>query len=394
MRQALRGGLARVGLYRRGRFPGLRTAKTTLAAVLAYLLALQLHGEPKPVLAPLTALLVVQLTLYETLKGSLQRIVSVVAGVLVAVLFASVASFTVASLGLLVAASLLVGKLLRLGPQLMEVPISAMLVLAVGGNGGAAYLRILETLVGAAVGVVVSLLIAPPLYIQPAGDAIGELAEAMARLLRQMAGRIVGGWSPADAQGWLHDARELGRYVRRAEDALARAEQSVRLHPRKPAVGHAPPPLRSGLVALEHTVIQLRVLCRTLADRAQITTDEGEPGSDVRRRFAELLYELAAVCAAFGEFVAPDVTGPPRDDAPLRAVLDRARQRRNELADAMLVDSGAEPTLWRLHGALLADIDWLIQELDPEAGSEARAARRQQARLHPWRELVPYRRRT
>ena len=33
----------------------------------------------------------------------------------------------------MVAVSLVVGQLLRLGPHLLEVPISAMLVLAVGG---------------------------------------------------------------------------------------------------------------------------------------------------------------------------------------------------------------------------------------------------------------------
>ena len=32
-----------------------------------------------------------------------------------------------------------------------------------------------ETLIGAAVGVVVNAVIAPPLYLQPAGDAVGEL---------------------------------------------------------------------------------------------------------------------------------------------------------------------------------------------------------------------------
>ena len=46
------------------------------------------------------------------------------------------------SLGVLVAVSILVGQLLRLGPHLLEVPISAMLVLAVGGAEAAATDRI------------------------------------------------------------------------------------------------------------------------------------------------------------------------------------------------------------------------------------------------------------
>ena len=81
------------------------------------------------------------------------------------------------------AISLGAGRLLRLGDNLMEVPISAMLILAVGGAGtvAAAEGRVVETLVGAVVAVLVNLLIAPPLYVQPASEAIAELAQRMAR---------------------------------------------------------------------------------------------------------------------------------------------------------------------------------------------------------------------
>src|ERR1039458_2399210 len=79
----------RSALFRRGRTPGLRTAKTTLAAVLSFVVAQGLLTSPAPVLAPLTALLVVQLTMYETVASGLQRVASVVAGVLIAVGVAS-----------------------------------------------------------------------------------------------------------------------------------------------------------------------------------------------------------------------------------------------------------------------------------------------------------------
>ena len=49
-------------LFRRGCRPGLRTAKTTIAAVLSFVVAQRLGTSPQPVFAPLTALLVVQLT--------------------------------------------------------------------------------------------------------------------------------------------------------------------------------------------------------------------------------------------------------------------------------------------------------------------------------------------
>ncbi len=121
------------------------------------------------------------------------------------------------SLGAVVAVSLVAGRLLRLGPHLPEVAISAMLVLAVGGGrvGGAG--RVIETLIGAAVGVVVNLVIAPPLYVQPASDAVGELADRMAGYARDLAGTLRGEWSRAAADRFLGEARELGAEVARAD---------------------------------------------------------------------------------------------------------------------------------------------------------------------------------
>src|SRR5674476_65194 len=165
-------------LFRRGRRPGLRTAKTTLAAVLSFVVAQRLGTSPQPVLAPLTALLVVQLTMYETVASGLQRVASVVAGVLIAVGVATYVGLTWWGLGAVVAASLIIGRLLRLGAHLLEVPISAMLVLAVGGAEGPALDRVYETLVGAAVGVTVNVVIAAPLYVQPASDCLLYTSDA------------------------------------------------------------------------------------------------------------------------------------------------------------------------------------------------------------------------
>ena len=87
------------------------------AFVVAELVGLR---EPPPLIAALTALLVVQATLASTLVNGVQRVLSVVAGVALAVLLVSVVGLTWWSLGALVAASIVVGQLLRLGPHLVE----------------------------------------------------------------------------------------------------------------------------------------------------------------------------------------------------------------------------------------------------------------------------------
>jgi hypothetical protein len=350
-------------LFRRGRVPGLRTGKTVLAAVLAFVLAQALHTSASPVLAPLTALLVVQLTMYETLAHGRERIISVVAGVLLAVLFAGVTGLTWWSLGLVVAASLVAGRLLHLGPHLLEVPISAMLVLAVGGDQSAALGRVVETLVGAAVGVAVNLVIAPPLYVQPAGDAMAELAERLAALTDDLAAALRGDWSRDVATEMLGRARDLTREVVRADHHLARAEESARLNPRGRPARAGEPRLRSTLTALEHAQVGLRQLTRTLLDRTFFVPEEaaGHAWSPPAR--AALADVLQAVSAALRE-VAGVGTGPDPSPAGLEDHLRALRDARERLAAALFVDPRADPAAWGQHGALLDAVDRLRVEIE------------------------------
>jgi Aromatic acid exporter family member 1 len=355
------------GLFRRGRVPGLRTGKTVLAAVLAFVLAEALHTSSSPVLAPLTALLVVQLTMYETLAHGRERIVSVVAGVLLAVGFAGVTGLTWWSLGLVVAVSLVAGRLLRLGPHLLEVPISAMLVLAVGGAESAALGRVVETLVGAAVGVAVNLLIAPPLYVQPAGDAIAELAERLAGFSTELADALRGQWSRDVASELLGSARELNQEVARADRHLARAEESARLNPRGRPARAVEPRLRGTLTALEHAQVGLRQLARTLLDRTFFVPEE-EAGrawsAAAREALAEVLQLLGAALEQAGGVGTGSDPTPADVEDQLTALLDG----RERLAAALLVDPRADPAAWGQHGALLDAVD----RLRVEAGTALR----------------------
>ena len=153
-------------IRQRGRSAAFRAVRITGASVAAYLVAEALGlRQPPPLIAALTALLVVQATLSSTLINSVQRVFSVVAGVALAMLFVSLVGLTWWSLAALIAASILVGQLLALGPHLVEVPISAMLVLGVGYAAGAESVgggRVVETIIGAAVGVLVNVLFPPP----------------------------------------------------------------------------------------------------------------------------------------------------------------------------------------------------------------------------------------
>jgi hypothetical protein len=370
LRRATRRVARRVDLGRLTRWrgegppPGLRTAKTTLAAVISWELALRLPGTAPPVLAPLTALLVTQLTLVKTITGSLQRVGSVTAGVLMALVVAELLGLHWWSVGLVIFVSLAVGQVLKLGSHRIEVPISALLVLTLGGTPGVARTRVLETLIGAGVGVLVNLALVPPVYLQPAGEAIYGLADDMAGVLEGAAADLEEGWSGEDAYDRLLEARELDGQVGQVKEAISRAEDSLRLNPRRRLVGDSSDELREGMTTLEHAVILVRGICRSLVDLDTVTGGNG-PDPVLRVALARLLRELAGAVRTFGELVAASVPGPPANQAPLLRALHRARAGRDEVAAAMAAGPGQREA-WPVHGHLLANVDRLLSELDPE----------------------------
>lgn len=351
---------------RNRRVPGLRTAKLTLAAVLAYLLASWLETSPDRILAPLSALLVVQLTLVQTLSHAVGRVVAVFAGVLLAVVADDIAGLHWWSLGLVVLASLVIGQLLRLRQHLLEVPISAMIVLALGGQAGSAAGRLAETVLGGAVGLAVNLLVAPPLHVRPAEDAVDRLAQRLARAADGLADDLREGWSRRRADAWLDEVRRLTAAVDRADRDLQRVEEGARLNPRGAQARAARPRLRTALTALEHCHVSLRNLCRALLDRTYSLPEDREHEAyeeDLRQALADVLESVADAVRRAGEYSAA-AQAPDETLEVLGSGVAELRARRDRLAQLLVVDPVADQGAWEQHGALLAGVDRLRVEVE------------------------------
>ena len=357
-----------------------RALRLTGAAVAAFAVAELFFPGGRSVLAPLSALLVVQVTLFSTLTAGVRRIAAVVTGVVVAVLFSEWAALSWWSLAIIVAGAIIVGQLLRLREHL---PISAMLVLAVGGAEARAEARILETLIGAAVGVLYNLLLPGPVQSRTAGEAVEQMAQQMATLLRRMADELDDAITADRADDWLEEARALSRRVTRFEHILLEAEESRRLNVRALGTPDPGPALRSGLDALEHCTVVLRSLCRSLRDRARSAAQEEEEAypPEVREVLAVLLHDLAEAVAAFGRLVREEAEGQAVEQAQrLAQALDAAAEARVRLTELLLVDRDD----WQLHGVVLTAVQRMLREIDVEERLRQRAQVRQQ-----WQALPP-----
>jgi hypothetical protein len=361
----------------------LTISRLAATAIFAYLIALVLpFGTAQPVLAPLTALLVVQVSLYQTLTSAVRRVAAVVAGVLVAVALSAVVGFSWWSLGITIVAGLALGYLLRLGDTILEVPISAMLILSVGGTRGAAATgRIAETLVGAGAGLVAGLVLAAPQQ-ESAHDAIDGLCRAMADLLEQMTAGLSDGTAADSAPGWLARARGLAGEIRRLDDAVGQAEDSIRLNPRTLLRPADEVTLREVLETLEHAAITIRGLARSIADLARLGEDHSsmrEP--DERGLLAGVLTELAAAVRDYGRLATQhDAVGRERAEADLERHLDAVRTQQDLLSETLATAPADRPVGWPLRGELVSHIDRLRNEL-----SVGRPGVRPRRRIRRWR---------
>jgi Aromatic acid exporter family member 1 len=357
-----------------GRTAVLWSLRITVAAVASYVVGSLFFPGTQPLLAPLTAMLVVQVTPVSLLTTGIDRVVAVVSGVSVAVLFAAYVPLEWWSLGVLILLCITIGQVLRLRSNLVEVAISGMLVLGVGALGAesAAWQRIAETLVGAAVGIAANLLFPPKVASADAGRAIGGLADSVSELLSRAADELtelIGGGhdvAPA-ARAWLGDARRITHDIPRVGAALLRAEQGRRLNVRAVGTPDVGPGLRQGLEALEHSTVAVRGMFRAVVDAASDAAWlERESAEDVFLGLAQIFRELGACVDAFGQVVRheanPAVRVDPADVRALRAALEGLQEARARLDELLTV--GEAPDLLELHAVMLSTVKRLLQEMD------------------------------
>ena len=379
IRSALTGAVGRAALrIRQGwRAAAARAARLTGAAVASFAAADVLLSRSDAVVAALTALLVVEVTLVGIVTSGIQRVISVVAGVLLAVGFASLVDLNWWSLGLLIAVSIVIGQLLRLGPHLLEVAISAMLVLAVGGAESAAIDRISATLIGAAVGMGVNLAFPPTTRGKTAAEAIQAFAFEMAELLESASRELAEPLSVERVSRWMDDARRLSRHIPRVESALDSAERSRRLNVRSLAVPNPQESLRHGLDALEHTSVAIRTMIRSILDLVRRYPEEdGEYARAIRAAFAEVLTDVAAAVRAFGTVVRAEVdTTTHAQDESLSAALQRLRAARARISELQLADPRENIDRWELNSTLLEAVDRILSELDVDEQARLRQHR-------------------
>ncbi|MCW4384618.1 FUSC family protein [Salinibacterium sp. SYSU T00001] len=330
------------------RSPLIQVAKTSLAAIISWFVAGALLDQPLPIFATIAALLVVQPSLNQSIAKGLERSVGVLIGVFLA--YGAGALLGTSSLIVLViiVVALLLSWVLRLTPgSANQIPISAMLVLAIGqGNTGAYALeRIVETLIGVAIALIVNLAIVPPVLREPARRAVTDLGANIAGTLDELSRVLTRADGDVDLDAMLTRARTLRPLQRETREHVARAEESLLLNPRGGRHRSDIERDRDLLTRLDVLVTRVLGMARAVHDHYDETLWEEPMTRAIGVELERAAHDLRLITAA----------QPDSEAAPMTADLPALT--------APLVIAAPHPQHWILIGALMEDLRRVRDEI-------------------------------
>ena len=344
--------------------------KTAAAAVIAWVIAHDLLGIAQPFLAPWAALLTVHATVYRTMARGLQQVAATVLGVLLAFAAAAALGVSTASLAVVLLAGMAAGSMRRLRPESTTAAATALVVLLTGyaDDAGMLVSRLLDTVIGIGVGLLVNLLVWPPLRDRSAARRVDRIDDELGALLGDMAQRLREGGERDDAEEWVRRTRDIEHDVDLAWATVRQARESGRLNPRRGAAARvgASEHFAALLVRLEQATAETRSMARTMG---------GSTGSlpHWHRAFRERWIELLA---RMGRAIAEaDVD----ELARLRSDVEAAG-RELSVADG---ESRVHPE----HGALLVNLRNIAEAMADVAGAQPVRSRAPDPRALPrrWR---------
>lgn len=249
---------------------GERVIKSALAAVIAWLLAGLLPGNPTPILAPLTAIFSINLTIAGGMRDAMQRVLGVVFGIFLAVLVSEYVGANGWAIFLVVLISFYVGRRLGLDPGgIQQISVSALLIVLGAASSrvnDAALLHLFNTLVGTGVGLVLNASVSPPNYLPGARQRLLDVGEAIRDDLQALASAVRTGISHDEAVTTLHFARETNVRLLELDQAISQAQESLQFNLLGRRQRDVLRLYQRADLALEHAAIQTRMVARALVD--------------------------------------------------------------------------------------------------------------------------------
>ncbi|MSO43662.1 MAG: hypothetical protein EXQ76_05500 [Candidatus Planktophila sp.] len=306
------------------------------------------------VVAAIVCTLSIRISLHKSLREGFGQIVGTAIGASVALTAVTLFNFGFISVGITIIMCAVISRALHLGEVAsVNVPVTALIVIGPGLSESTALNRLGSTLIGAAIAILFSYFSHSKTPVGRSIEQITTVSRKAAKLLAMMSEGVASGYTQKEAGNWLAKARLL------IEEIPAIRAQSVE------ARGHARwfPTARKDEaeeiyiqgIALEHTVVQIRTIARTLFD----SSVSGGIADSTQKAIAVAL--SAASYAISSKF---ESDGPSADDSNQSATTD-AREASSALAESLIGDAKDADQEQIVRGlSMVANIDRIADSLD------------------------------
>ncbi len=311
------------------------------------------------VVAAIVCALSIRISLHKSLREGFGQIVGTAIGASVALTAVSLFDFGFISVGITIIMCAVISRALHLGEVAsINVPVTALIVIGPGLSESTAIHRLASTLIGAAIAIFFSYFSHHKTPVGRSLDQIKTVSEKAAALLATMSEGVATGYSQKEAGNWLAKARLLNEEIPIIRAQSVEARGHARWFPTAKK-DEAEEVYIQG-IALEHTVVEIRTIARTLFDSAV----SGGIADSTQKAIAVAL--SAASYAISSKF---DAETESSDDSFQSATTD-AREAGSALAEALIADAKDADQEQIVRGiSMAANIELIADSLDQNSPS-------------------------
>ncbi|MCL6634029.1 MAG: FUSC family protein [Alicyclobacillus herbarius] len=322
--------------------------KTALAAGLSWQVASFVSHSQYPYFAALGAVLTVQVTVADSINKAMQRVIGIIGGVIVSIIIGHWLPLNPGSITLAVLIGMAVSTALRLNPQIIsQVAVSSLLVLAFGSTRGYAIDRIIETVIGCAIAILLNIALIPPNPIPDAEKRVLHLSEYACTVLNNLAIAFeMQALRPTD----MPYIQELVDETEKSYQAVHLAAQSLRYSPFLRNKRSRVLALSRIIGRFERITIQIRGIARALVDL----------GPDVQPD-DRLIQAMKATATCIGLVAPREIYDSDELKERLQSSIEQAKELQNTcILGVKKIESLHELTNF---GSILTDLGRILVEV-------------------------------
>jgi uncharacterized membrane protein YccC len=324
----------------------------SLSGATAWLLGNQL-GTNGGVVAAIVSTLTIRISLHRSLREGIGQILGTIIGAGVALISVKIFDFGFIAVALTIFFCAVLARALRLGTiASVNVPVVAMIIIGPGLSENSVVHRLEATFIGAAVAIIFSYFSHPNTPIDRTYELLHKLGLQGAAVLAEMAEGVASNYSQSDAGHWLARSRALVRQLPELRLQIGDAKgytRWIRVGQREEAEKAS----RESL-AIEHTLVQIRVIARTLFDAS---LDAGI--ADIARK------ETAVALSAASYALAAHIEDPEEIVGAINSPTDDLRAATDALTQALVTNSAKVEKAQIVKGlSVVSNIEIIADSLD------------------------------